>query len=78
MNNALISPNEYVYSDSGELLGERIAQTEQTPFEVSLPLFWIECADEVIAWEWYYDATEKVCKLIIQPQSLPNAGQIVY
>lgn len=61
MKNALISPNEqarYVSSWIQKGLdlepvyivcGQRIAEVSQAPFEVSEPLFWFECADEVTA-----------------------------
>jgi len=63
MNNALISPLELVYSD-GTLIGERIAQTEQVTFPVAPPLYWIECADEVNASEWYFQTETGSCQLI--------------
>jgi hypothetical protein len=55
MQQALISPTEKVYNYSGVLLGERVAEVTATPFEVSLPLFWVACADDVVADQWYYD-----------------------
>lgn len=55
MKQALISPNEQVYSYSGQLLGERVAEVTSTPFEVAPPLFWMACQDNVTADQWYYD-----------------------
>lgn len=63
MKNALISPEESVYSYDGELLGQRIAEVEQQPFEVALPLYWIECSDEVTADDWYFNAQTNLCEL---------------
>lgn len=63
MNNALISPNELVYSYDGTLLGERIAEVSQSTFEVGLPLYWIECADEVNATNWYFQTESNSCQL---------------
>ena len=63
MNNALISPEELVYSYDGTLLGERIAETAQITFEVALPLYWIECDDEVNANEWYFQTETQSCQL---------------
>ena len=57
MKQALISPTEKVYNYSGVLLGERVAEVTATPFEVSPPLFWVACADDVVADQWYYDTT---------------------
>ena len=73
MNHALISPNELVYSYDGTLLGERIAETAQIPFEVALPLFWIECADEVSPDYWYYQTETLSCQLIpYEPDPVEN------
>ena len=57
MKQALISPTEQVYSYTGALLGERVAETTTTPFEVAPPLFWVACNDDVVADQWYYDPT---------------------
>lgn len=88
MNNALISPQELVYSYDGTLLGQRIAETEPITFEVALPLYWVECADEVNADEWYYDENISQCELkpippddlvdtSIPPENTLNASEIV-
>jgi hypothetical protein len=37
------------------LIGERVAQVAAVPFDVSLPLFWVNCADDVVADQFYYD-----------------------
>lgn len=63
MNNALISPQELVYSYDGTLIGERIAEVSQAPFDVALPLYWIECADEVNAQDWYFQTETGSCQL---------------
>lgn len=55
MKQALISPNEQVYKYDGTLLGERVAETTTSPFEVAPPLFWVACNDDVQADQWYYD-----------------------
>lgn len=52
---ALISPNEKVYSYTGALLGERVAEVTNAPFEVALPFHWVACADEVQADIWCFD-----------------------
>jgi len=82
MKNALISPDELVYSYDGTLLGERIAEVAQSTFEVAPPLFWIDCADDVTAQYWYYQTSTQTCELIpVQPEPpvlLEDATQVVY
>lgn len=34
---------------------QRVAQVENQSFEVASPLFWVDCADDVVADFWYYD-----------------------
>lgn len=34
---------------------QRVAQVENQSFEVASPLFWVDCADNVVADFWYYD-----------------------
>ena len=63
MNYALISPNELVYSYDGILLGERIAEISKSKFEVAPPLYWIECADDVNADDWYFNVQNSQCEL---------------
>lgn len=74
MKQALISPTEKVYSYSGTLLGERIAEVTTQPFQVAPPLFWMACNDDVIADEWYYDPNDFLIKQIpMPPQVQPTA-----
>lgn len=51
---ALISPNELVYSYDDTLLGSRVAEVKSYTFEVAQPLCWVECADDVVADQFYY------------------------
>jgi hypothetical protein len=67
--NALISPTEspvqYISGWTTDVPPEpiytqiadscRVAQVEDQTFEVSLPLFWAPCADDVLADKWYYN-----------------------
>jgi len=57
MKQALISPAEKIYDYGGNLLGERVAETTTSPFEVAPPLFWTACPDDVVADQWYYNPT---------------------
>jgi len=63
MKKALICPNELVQN------GYRIAQVEPTEniFGVADPLYWTECADEVIADQWYYDPVDQTIKEVPIP-----------
>ena len=73
MKNALISPEEKVYKYDGTLLGERVAEVSDTPFEVAPPLFWVECADDVLADQFYYDAeTQAIIVVPVKPVPLIN------
>lgn len=66
MKKALISPSEKVLYISGWTSqnkpiyttipnAERVAEVLDTTFEVALPLFWVDCADNIVADQWYYD-----------------------
>ena len=65
MKAALVSPEEKVYSYDGSLLGERIAEVSTNPFEVAPPLFWVSCADDVVADQWYW--TGDACQIVPLP-----------
>lgn len=71
MKKALICPNESSY------LGYRIAQVESAEniFGVADPLYWIDCTDNVIADQWYFDANENVIKEIPAPVIIPAKNQ---
>jgi hypothetical protein len=66
MNNALISPNEtvsYVSSWNGYTPvyttvpnGQRVAEVSSSQFPVAPPMFWMVCADDVVADLFYYDS----------------------
>ncbi len=58
MKKALISPNEPV------LTGYRVAEVEQNSFEVAIPLFWVDCDDNVVADQFWYDPEDSVIKPI--------------
>lgn len=57
MKKALISPNEKVRDNEGNVIGSRIAETKETTFEVAPPLFWADCPDECETDTWYYSIT---------------------
>ena len=70
MNNALISPNELVYDQNNNLIGERIAEVATITFPVAEPLYWVSCADEVNANDWYWNTTDNTCELRPIPPEL--------
>lgn len=69
---ALIDPRfsvQYVDSWSGTPLkpvyatypdSARVCQVADAEFEVAQPLFWVDCADNVIADEFYYDTQQNI------------------
>lgn len=72
MKNALISPNEPVYSYDGSLLGERVAQVSDATFPIAPPLFWVDCADDVVADQWYYEPVTQQILLVPLPPPPDN------
>ncbi len=70
MKNALISPQQDVsYISSWELVGgayypiyttiigsDRVAEVVDAQFPVASPLFWVDCADNVVADQFYYES----------------------
>lgn len=70
---ALISPNEPVLSYDGTVLGARVAQVSATPNEVAPPLFWVECADDVVADQFYY-ADGAIIPIPVKPEPEPVAA----
>jgi hypothetical protein len=67
MKKALISPLEIVST------GFRIAQVENTTFEVAEPLYWVDCPDDCNATTWYYNESELACEPI--PIPIPTADE---
>jgi hypothetical protein len=66
MKQALISPNEPV------LTGYRVAEVRDDTFEVAPPLFWVECSDDVVADQFYYDtATQTIIAKPTPPKPQP-------
>jgi len=58
MKEALISPME------PRITGYRVAQVEEQEFEVTQPLFWVDCADDVVADQFWYDPADQTIKPI--------------
>lgn len=68
MKKALICPNEPVNFFDGKT-GYRIAQTEtaENIFPVADPLYWVDCADEVMSDFWYFDPADSAIKAVPVP-----------
>lgn len=43
----------------------RVAEVCGEEFEVSPPLFWVDCADDVVADEFYYDTSDEAIYPIV-------------
>ena len=73
MKQALISPIE------PRETGYRVAEVSNQSFEVASPLFWVECADDVKADQFWYDPSDDTIKPIpIPPDTIDNeTGQII-
>jgi hypothetical protein len=92
MKKALISPNESpiqytsgwgdkppykeVYSNYPNSC--RVAEVCDTEFEVAQPLFWVDCADDVLADQFYYDtAAQTINPIVNAPYPTTNGVQSV-
>jgi hypothetical protein len=77
MKKAIISPTEspiqYVsgWTETGKPVYSnyanscRVAETCETEFEIAHPLFWVGCADDVVADEFYFDtATNTILPIV--------------
>jgi len=65
---ALISPNE------PRETGYRVAEVEPDDkvFAVGEPLFWVVCADNVVADQFWYDPETETIKPVPQPEPDPD------
>lgn len=56
MKNALINPDQPCmnYDEPPAQLGVYVVEVEENVFPVSDPLFWTECPDNVIAYQYYW------------------------
>lgn len=65
---ALISPLEVCKA------GYRVAEVCAQAFEVASPLFWVDCADDVVADKFWYDPATQSCQLIPVPEPVDVVG----
>lgn len=79
MKKALINPNQTAtYISSWELINGRyepiyndyidsqvVCDVSASEFPVAEPLFWLDCEDDVISYEYYYDTQSSTIKAVI-------------
>ena len=79
MKYAYISIQEQIFSYDGALLGARVVQVQDTKdglVDVFPHLFWVECADNVNTWNYYYDTADSQIKQIsVMPQPVTSGMQ---
>lgn len=51
---------------------ERIAEVSETAFPVAPPLFWVDCANNVVADQWYYDSVTQQISEVPPPAPYPQ------
>lgn len=47
--------------------GVCVVDVQDVPYPVGYPLFWVECADNVAPWTWYYDQVSQTCLEVPPP-----------
>lgn len=71
MKYAYISSQEQISKYDGTYLGYRVCQVQDTKqglVDVDDILFWVDCADDVVAGEFFYDPnTREVIKIPVDP-----------
>lgn len=75
MKKALIAPNESVNFFDGKT-GWRVAQVEPTEsiFAVAEPLYWLDCNDDVVADQFWFDPSDNTIKAVPVPLPLETIG----
>jgi len=78
MKKAIIDPRETVskvigYDAKGNSIlqvipnSARVAEVADAEFPIAEPLFWVSCANEVKADQWYYDTVQQQCFVVPSP-----------
>jgi hypothetical protein len=76
---ALISSEEAV-TNYDSTTGYRVAEVHETGFEVAQALFWVDCADDVVADQFYYDPSDSTIKPVPirpRPQAVGGAPNVI-
>ena len=82
MKKALISPLELVYDYEGNVIGERVAQVvnDGETFPVAESLYWKDCADDVVADQFWYDPSDQLIKanpvVVVEAPPAPTAEEL--
>ena len=63
-------PNTKWFAPVYTKIGQRVCQVEQEQFPVAEPLFWVACADDVVADQFYFDVVTQT--VIAVPADAPN------
>jgi len=50
----------------------RVAEVIEAVFPVAPPLFWTDCADSVVADQWYYDGVQNQLFVVPPPPPRPE------
>lgn len=89
MKKALIDPNVIVYeivswqeAPSGGYTpvvqeipnSDRLAEVADAEFPVAAPLFWVDCPDEAVADQWYYNNSTNECLVVPPGPPYPSTG----
>ncbi len=88
MKKALIDPNAPVMQITSWVLNpitgkyspvvteipssDRVAEVADTEFPVCVPLFWVDCADDVLPDVWYFDNANQTIILVPPPAPYPE------
>lgn len=63
MKNALIFPDQPCES------GYAVVEVAEARFDVAAPLFWVDCSDDVQAYQYWYDPSDESIKPIPEPEA---------
>lgn len=55
---------------------DRVAEVTADEFPVASPLFWVDCADDVVADLWYYNNVDQTILLVPSPPPVPPIPEI--
>lgn len=53
--------------------GYRVAEVSQSEFPVAPDFFWVDCDDDVLADQFWYDPQDEQLKPMPQPEDIPIA-----
>lgn len=79
MKKALVSPNQpcMSYDDPPVELGAYVVEVEENPFPVAEPLFWADCPDDVLAYQFYWSSGQYY-PVPIPPPPKPSQAPVIF